>query len=139
MIKGLESLRSLRSCNALKNIHLQTMSGEAQNPICGLNGYRKNVLDHLPQTGRLDSTFLVILGIPRDAEMSNGSDLVVGKSKEIKIDVKSIGPFYTNKFPSTAQFVMPTFENESGLKRSIGSCKSSIQELELRMRAALTL
>ena len=55
LIKGLENLKSLKSCTGLKNIHLQTMSGDAMNPICGLNGYRNNVLDYLPQIRRLDS------------------------------------------------------------------------------------
>ena len=61
--------------------------------------------------------------------MNNGSDLNIGKGKDIKIDIKAIGPFYTNKFPSNIQFTMPTLENEPSLKKSIGGCKSAIQEL----------
>ena len=79
------------------------------------------------------------LGIPRNTELSNGSELNITKGKDIKIDIKSIGPFYTNKFPSTAQFTMPTCDGEPALKKSIGNCKSSIQELELRMRAAMAM
>jgi Leucine-rich repeat (LRR) protein len=66
MIKGLESLKSLQSCIKLKNLHLQTLGGDNQNPICQLNGYRDNLLSYLKQIGRLDS-------IPREMQLSNGS------------------------------------------------------------------
>jgi hypothetical protein len=57
-IKGLEQLRSLKSCLNLRNLHLQTLGGGSQNPICGLNNYRKNVLEDFPQVKRLDSNSL---------------------------------------------------------------------------------
>ena len=41
-------------------------------------------------------------------EMNNGSELKLGKKKELKIELKSTGPFYTNKFPSHP-YTAPTF------------------------------
>ena len=67
-------------------------------------------------------------GIPRNVEFSNGSEIQVGKKKELKLEVKS-GPFYTNKFPSVGQYQVPTYAGEAGLKKSIPSCKSEIQDL----------
>lgn len=66
MIKSLDALESLTSCNKLKNLHLQALSGDHQNPICELNNYRNNVLDHLNQITRLD-------GIPKGMVLNNGS------------------------------------------------------------------
>lgn len=66
MVKGLDALTALKSCNKLKNLHLQTLSGEGQNPICELNGYRNNTLEYLNQLSRLDS-------IPKGMQLSNGS------------------------------------------------------------------
>ena len=34
MIKGLNSMTSLNTCPKLRNMHLQTLSGDQQNPIC---------------------------------------------------------------------------------------------------------
>ncbi len=44
MIKGLDQIQALKECPQLKNLHLQTLSGDLQNPICSLNNYRDNVL-----------------------------------------------------------------------------------------------
>jgi len=66
MIKGLDSLKALQSCPKLKNFHLQTLSGDGQNPICQLNGYRDNILSFLTQITRLDS-------IPKGMNLNNGS------------------------------------------------------------------
>jgi hypothetical protein len=52
--------------------------------------------------------------------------------------MKTIGPFYTNKFPTIAQYTPPTFSEEQSLKKSLATCKSSIQELEIKMRMLLT-
>jgi hypothetical protein len=34
MIKGVDQLRALKTCTNLKNLHLQTLTGANQNPIC---------------------------------------------------------------------------------------------------------
>jgi len=34
MIKGVDQLRALKTCTNLKNMHLQTLTGANQNPIC---------------------------------------------------------------------------------------------------------
>jgi hypothetical protein len=65
LIKGLENLKPLKNCTALKNLHLQTLSGATPNPICGLNGYRNNTFDFLTQLRRLDSIIFVISGVPK--------------------------------------------------------------------------
>jgi hypothetical protein len=72
-------------------------------------------------------------------QFSNGSEIKEGKKKELKIDIKAIGPFYTNKFPTVPAYSAPTFAEEQGLKKSITSCKSALQDLEVRMRALLTI
>jgi hypothetical protein len=66
MVKGIDSLKALQSCKKLKNLHLQTLGGDGQNPICQLNGYRDNLLNYLTQLGRLD-------GIPKGTQLCNGS------------------------------------------------------------------
>lgn len=60
MIKGIDQIQSLKECPSLKNVHLQTLSGDFQNPICSLNDYRDNVLEFLDQIKRLDSKFYLI-------------------------------------------------------------------------------
>ena len=42
-------------------------------------------------------------------DFSNGSEVKANKKKELKIDVKSVGPFYTNKFPSVPPYTAPSF------------------------------
>lgn len=74
MIKSLDSLKALQSCPKLKNLHLQTLSGDGQNPICQLNGYRDNVLGFITQITRLDS-------IPKGIILNNGSELKNDKKK----------------------------------------------------------
>lgn len=44
MLKSIESLSPLKTCDNLKNLHLQSLSGQEQNPVCELSGYRANVL-----------------------------------------------------------------------------------------------
>ena len=63
----------------------------------------------------------------------------MGKKKELKVDIKTVGPFYTNKFPTLPPYSAPVFGEEKGLKQSITRCKSSLQDLEVRMRAALAM
>lgn len=72
-------------------------------------------------------------------QFANGSEIKEGKKKELKIDIKTIGPFYTNKFPSVPAYTAPVFNEEQGLKKSINNCKSALQDLEVRMRAMLTI
>ena len=67
-------------------------------------------------------------GVPRNVEFSNGSEIQTGKKKELKMEIKS-GPFYTSKFPSVGQYQVPTYTGEAGLKKSITSCKTEIQDL----------
>ena len=74
MVKSLESLRSLQSCVKLRNVHLQTLGGDGQNPICQLNSYRDNLLSYLTQVTRLDC-------IPKGMQISNGSELKNDKKK----------------------------------------------------------
>jgi len=62
----------------------------------------------------------------------------VGQKKEIKLDIKA-GPFYCSKFPTAPAYTPPQFSEEKSLKQSISSCKSALQELELKMRAILTM
>lgn len=69
------------------------------------------------------------------AQFANGSELKESKKKELKLEVKAIGPFYTNKFPAVPAYSAPVFGEEQGLKKAMGSCKSALQELEARMRA----
>jgi len=45
LIKGIEQIRALKTCENLKNLHLQTLDGVNQNPICGLSNYRRNICD----------------------------------------------------------------------------------------------
>ena len=45
MIKGIDQLRAIKTCNNLKNLSLQTLTGDSQNPICQLNNYRRNIGD----------------------------------------------------------------------------------------------
>jgi hypothetical protein len=81
-----------------------------------------------------------IIGIPISlTEFANGSEIKESKKKEIKLDIKSIGPFYTNKFPTVPSYTAPVYPEEQGVKKSISSCKSALQDLELRMRAILTM
>ena len=72
-------------------------------------------------------------------EFANGSEIKESKKKDIKIDIKNIGPFYINKFPTVPAYSAPVFAEEQGLKKSIGNCKSALQDLELKMRAMLTM
>lgn len=53
--------------------------------------------------------------------------------------MKNIGPFYTSKFPSAAPYTAPSFPGEQPLKKSIGSCKSEMNELEMRLKAVMAL
>lgn len=78
MIKSMESLKALQSCIRLKNLHLQTLGGDRQNPICQLNNYRESLLAFLGQINRLDS-------VPRAIQISNGSELKNDKKKDLKI------------------------------------------------------
>lgn len=57
MIKGLDQLRAIKTCPNLKNLHLQSLSGDGQNPICQLNNYRTNLFEEFSQVKRLDGTF----------------------------------------------------------------------------------
>lgn len=43
------------------------------------------------------------------AQFANGSEIKGEKRKELKIDIKTIGPFYTNKFPTVPGFTAPVF------------------------------
>ena len=74
MIKSTDNLKALKSCNKLKNLHLQTLSGDRQNPICQLEGYRNNLLNFISQISRLDS-------IPKGMQLNNGSELKTDKKK----------------------------------------------------------
>lgn len=78
MVKGLEGLKALQSCDRLRNLHMETLTGEGQNPICQLEGYRDNLLSFLKQITRLDS-------VPRGMKISNGSELKTDKRKDLKI------------------------------------------------------
>ncbi len=60
MIKGLEQLRAIKTCPNLKNLHLQTLSADQQNPICQLKDYRSNLFSEFPQLKRLDSNSIAI-------------------------------------------------------------------------------
>lgn len=60
MIKSVDSLRAIKTCPQLKNLHLQSLSGQNDNPICQLNNYRGNIFDEFPQIKRLDGTWLFI-------------------------------------------------------------------------------
>ena len=60
MIKGLDQLRAIKTCQELKNLHLQSLSGDNENPLCQLNNYRNNVFDEFPQIKRLDGIFLAM-------------------------------------------------------------------------------
>ncbi len=42
-------------------------------------------------------------------EFSNGSEVKSTQKKDIKLDFKSIGPFYTNKFPTAGVYIPPAF------------------------------
>lgn len=74
MVKSIDNLKSLKNCNKLKSLQLQTLSGDGQNTVCQLQGYRNNVLDYLGQISRLDS-------IPKGLQISNGSELKNDKKK----------------------------------------------------------
>ncbi len=63
------------------------------------------------------------------SEFANGSEIKETKKKDLKIDIKNIGPFYTNKFPAVPTYSAPSFPEEQGLKKSINSCKSALQDL----------
>lgn len=54
LIKGIDQLRALKTCTALRNLHLQTLAGNNENPICSLNQYRSNIANEFPQIKRLD-------------------------------------------------------------------------------------
>ena len=59
--------------------------------------------------------------------MNPGKELINNK-KSLKIELKSPGSFFSNKFPT----VMATFApllGESELKKSISECKESINSL----------
>jgi Leucine-rich repeat (LRR) protein len=43
MIKGLDQLRAVKTCPNLRNLSLQALGGDNDNPICQLNGYRSNI------------------------------------------------------------------------------------------------
>lgn len=43
LIKGIDQLRALKTCTGLRNLHLQCLSGNNENPICSLNQYRSNI------------------------------------------------------------------------------------------------
>jgi hypothetical protein len=73
------------------------------------------------------------------SQFANASEIKESKKKELKIDFKAVGPFYTNKFPTVPAYSAPLFGEEQALKKAMGSCKSALQDLELRMRALLTL
>lgn len=60
MIKGQVSIDCLKNCDKLKNLHLQTLSGDMQNPICEMGGYRNKVLDSLAQIKRLDGKNIIL-------------------------------------------------------------------------------
>ena len=60
MIKGLDQIKALQTCSKLKNIHLQKLSGDLENPICLLNDYRENMLSFLQQIVRLDGTCVIM-------------------------------------------------------------------------------
>ena len=59
MLKGIDQMRALADCSALRNLSLQTLSGNDPNPICDLADYRRNLLSHLPQLKRLDGTIFL--------------------------------------------------------------------------------
>ena len=67
--------------------------------------------------------------MPVGIEFSNGSEIKPASKKEMKIDIKGVGPFYTNKFPSLPPYSAPSFVEEKTLKQSMAKCKSSLQEL----------
>lgn len=75
--------------------------------------------------------------MPVGIEFHNGSEIKEAKKKELKIEIKNIGPFYTNKFPTVPVYTPPVFLEEQSLKKSMANCKSAIQELEMRMRVLL--
>ena len=91
-----------------------------------MKGYRSNVFDLINGLKRLDGVQKSLTN-----EFNNGNELSVGKKKEVKIELKSIGPFYTanGRFPSTGQYSSPVFMGESGLKKSLGSCKDELIDL----------
>jgi hypothetical protein len=66
MIKAMNNIIKVGMCSKLKNLHLQTLNGELQNPICEVPNYRGSVLECLPLLSRLD-------GIPKNMALSNGS------------------------------------------------------------------
>ena len=70
-------------------------------------------------------------------DFSNGSEVTTQKKKELKVDIKTIGPFYATRFPTVPAYTPPTFKEEQTLKKSIGGCKSALQELEVRLRAMM--
>jgi hypothetical protein len=74
VIKALNNIIKLSTCSKLKNLHLQTLNGELQNPLCELPNYRGSVLECLPLLCRLD-------GIPKNMTLSNGSEIKVTKKK----------------------------------------------------------
>lgn len=78
MVKGTDNLKALQSCIKLRNLHLQTLGADGQNPICQLNNYRENLLGFLTQVTRLDC-------IPKGMQINNGSELKNDKKKELKI------------------------------------------------------
>lgn len=40
--------------------------------------------------------------------------------------MKSIGPFYCNKFPNAGAYTVPSFPGQMPLKKTISDCKSAI-------------
>lgn len=62
----------------------------------------------------------------------------LGRKEDVKIELKNVGPFYTNRFPSVGQYMPQQFQEEAGIKKNIATCKAAIQELEVKMRMYLT-
>lgn len=50
----MEALKPLTGCELLRNIYLQTISGNSVCAVCSLQGYRNSVFELLPQLKRLD-------------------------------------------------------------------------------------
>ena len=44
LIKSIDELRAIKTCPELRNIHLQSLAGDGDNPLCQLNSYRNNIL-----------------------------------------------------------------------------------------------